>query len=123
MTKRLRQLIMQRLGVELRDRDSDKLRIALDLRRRELQLAEAEDYADILQRDDDLSRREWRALGSLLTTGETFFFRDRGQVELLRNTILPELIGSRPADDGLATPWPRTSIQRSSRFPRSIRYS
>ncbi len=38
------------------------------------------------------SAKEWRELVLLLTIGETYFFRDRGQIDLLKNKILPELI-------------------------------
>lgn len=41
---------------------------------------------------------EWQELTFLLTTGETYFFRDRGQVSLLTNCILPELIASKKAE-------------------------
>lgn len=39
-----------------------------------------------------LSHPAWVALIDRLTIAETYFFRDRGQMELLRDTILPELI-------------------------------
>ncbi|MBK4729609.1 tetratricopeptide repeat protein [Oxynema sp. CENA135] len=43
----------------------------------------------------DLSRQEWKELIELLTTGETYFFRDKGQFWLLENIIFPELIQKR----------------------------
>lgn len=38
------------------------------------------------------SEREWKELILLLTVGETFFFRDQGQIALLKNRLLPEII-------------------------------
>ncbi|WP_424134695.1 CheR family methyltransferase [Roseomonas chloroacetimidivorans] len=38
---------------------------------------------------------EWAALESEITIGETFFFRDAGQFDALRDTILPNLIARR----------------------------
>ncbi|MBD2547365.1 CheR family methyltransferase [Planktothricoides raciborskii] len=37
-------------------------------------------------------QKEWKELLQLLTTGESYFFRDSGQFLLLKNIILPELI-------------------------------
>ncbi|KAB1071471.1 CheR family methyltransferase [Methylobacterium planeticum] len=42
--------------------------------------------------------REWAALESEITIGETFFFRYAEQFEALRDTILPGLIAARQAD-------------------------
>ncbi|NKB18258.1 MAG: chemotaxis protein CheR [Pseudanabaena sp. CRU_2_10] len=43
--------------------------------------------------DRERSRiQEWEALTLLLTTGETYFFRDRGQLNLIQEAILPEII-------------------------------
>jgi chemotaxis protein methyltransferase CheR len=36
--------------------------------------------------------QEWKELLCLLTTGESYFFRDQGQFSLLRNKILPQII-------------------------------
>jgi chemotaxis protein methyltransferase CheR len=41
------------------------------------------------------SDREWRELALLLTTGESYFFRDQGQFTLLKTRMLPELIEHR----------------------------
>lgn len=50
------------------------------------------DYYQLLQHQTPESGREWSALAALLTTGESYFFRDRLQFALLKNRILPELI-------------------------------
>ncbi|HUZ17921.1 MAG TPA: CheR family methyltransferase, partial [Spirochaetia bacterium] len=43
---------------------------------------------------DHLDRREEEYLGRHLTTGESYFLRDRSFVEMLRSHILPELLTS-----------------------------
>ncbi|MDO8262354.1 MAG: CheR family methyltransferase [Gallionella sp.] len=44
---------------------------------------------------------EWEELARLFTTGETFFFRDHGQFDLLRLRLLPELIAQHRHDKTL----------------------
>ncbi len=51
-------------------------------------------YLAFLEREED-GGRELRALVSRLTVGETYFFRNRGQFDALRDTILPDIIKSR----------------------------
>lgn len=57
-----------------------------------LKLSTLEGYHHLLTSDTTGSRSEWKELAALLTTGETYFFRDRGQFSLLRNFILPAII-------------------------------
>ncbi|MHB8835882.1 MAG: CheR family methyltransferase [Candidatus Methylomirabilia bacterium] len=51
-------------------------------------------YLAFLQREED-GGRELRGLVSRLTVGETYFFRNRGQFDALRDQILPEIIKRR----------------------------
>lgn len=51
-------------------------------------------YLAFLQREED-GGRELRGLVSRLTVGETYFFRNRGQFDALRDRILPEIIKRR----------------------------
>lgn len=55
--------------------------------------ATAADYLHLLHTD----RPTRDALITALTVGETFFFRDTGQLEVIRSRIVPELIARRPA--------------------------
>jgi len=50
------------------------------------------DYLKLLGSNVSAAMHEWNELASLLTTGESYFFRDSGQFALLRNRILPELV-------------------------------
>lgn len=49
-------------------------------------------YYQLLASDFTQSGMEWAELVLLVTTGETYFFRDKIQIELLQKQILPELI-------------------------------
>jgi chemotaxis protein methyltransferase CheR len=49
----------------------------------------------MLKIDNAESSKEWKELISLLTTGESYFFRDKNQFSLIQNRILPELIKQR----------------------------
>nr|WP_246495202.1 CheR family methyltransferase [Ameyamaea chiangmaiensis] len=55
----------------------------------------AEAYGRLL--DHDAQGAEWRALESLITIRETFFFRDAAQFEALEHVILPRLLRERAA--------------------------
>ncbi len=67
------------------------------LRRRMAQLGldAPGDYADRLARQDAAGLAERELLTRQVTTGETYFFRDPGQFELIARHVLPELIARR----------------------------
>jgi chemotaxis protein methyltransferase CheR len=87
-------LIESNLGMNIRSQDRDTLHQKLMLRKNRLKLGSLEDYYHhlIISSRLDREHREWRELINLLTTTESYFFRDQGQFLLLRNRILPELI-------------------------------
>lgn len=58
-----------------------------------------DDYRLFLISDE--GRGDWQVLAQQLTIGETFFFRDHGQFDLLRWQILPELIANHQQDKTL----------------------
>ena len=119
LIERFVQLISRHTGLSFREQDRAALAKKLILRINILKLSSPEDYYQLLasvttqraywsdwseatQSDSGLlfqgnsremsGAREWKKLLSLLTTGESYFFRDRGQVWLLKNIILPQLI-------------------------------
>jgi len=57
------------------------------------------EYRDLLQGVQ--AHEEWEVYSRLLSTGETFFFRDHGQFDLLRLRLLPELIARHRSDKTL----------------------
>lgn len=60
-----------------------------------------DEYEQLLRADSSKSRGEWNALISIMTVGESHFFRDLGQFKLLREHILPELIAGAKARQSL----------------------
>lgn len=102
------QLISAITGLHIREEDKQHLSKKLHTRIKALKLSAPEEYYQLLKPSSVQSNslkqtspptnrreREWQELTLLLTTGETYFFRDRGQISLLKNRILPELINSK----------------------------
>lgn len=91
LLKYSRNLIASRIGLLVPEQDHALLGKVVAERVRALNLAGADEYCQLLASDEDL-RHEREELAVLLTTGETYFFRDSGQYALLRDGILPELL-------------------------------
>lgn len=109
------QLISNNIGIHIREQDKQDLSKKLQKRMKLLKLSVPEQYYQLLKTPNYQSRspeqilthataplwtsverdREWEELTILLTIGETYFFRDQGQIALLKNRILPELIESK----------------------------
>ena len=87
-----RDLICQHTGLVVPESDDALLLDKLSKRMQVLQILKPELYLSVLARDEYQSQDEWRKLVLDLTTGESYFFRDRGQISLLQNTILPKLL-------------------------------
>lgn len=94
------QLISTNTGLYIREQDGEALSKKIYARMKFLNLSAPEKYYQILKAEGEksssllvtLHEREWKDLTLLLTTGESYFFRDKGQLTLLKNRILPELI-------------------------------
>lgn len=84
-------------GLRVSDLDHEKLAQWVVGRSSNLGLLDSQAYIDYLDRADDLSV-DRQMLSHLLTTGETFFMRDPGQMELIRRVILPQIIAKRAQD-------------------------
>ncbi len=96
-------LISAHTGLHIRESDQEDLCKKIHARMKLLNFSVPEKYYQLLKSENNQSnsvleslyQREWRELTLLLTTGETYFFRDQGQITLLKNRILPELIERR----------------------------
>ncbi len=88
----LQQIIAAHTGLHFRREDWGKLRQSLQDRMRRLKLRGPEEYLALLEGRGAAGGREWREFIDLITTGESYFFRDKEQFGLLRNRVLPELI-------------------------------
>lgn len=85
-------LIAARTGLQLRAREREALRRLVTERSAALRLPDAISYRVLLDGETPQATREWEYLTAHLTNNESYFFRDRGQMTLLREQILPELI-------------------------------
>jgi chemotaxis protein methyltransferase CheR len=92
LLERFQQLVAARCGLHLRPRDRENLLRAVSSRVRSLKLPGAEAYAELLECPAAPNEREWDWLVAHLTNTESYFFRDHGQMGLLRDRLLPELI-------------------------------
>lgn len=95
MLEQLIKLISQKTGLRIREQDQGGLRQAIRSRVKYHAIAEPEQYYCLLQAASAKSEAEWQKLIALLTVGESYFFRDKGQFTLLKDHILPELIATR----------------------------
>lgn len=86
-------LIGETTGLQIRSQDRDLFVQKLQKRLKTVGKLTPEAYYHLLyEHRKNTAYPEWRELLSLLTTTESYFFRDQGQFSLLRETILPELI-------------------------------
>jgi chemotaxis protein methyltransferase CheR len=101
ISDRLRTLIHEHTGLRERSGGVDRIADIVQSRVHALSLAGAEEYARFLNCGGSEANSEIRTLTVCLTTGETHFFRDRGQFDLIEKTILPALIVERNASKNL----------------------
>lgn len=78
------------LGLELRARDRRRVEQGVAERMRSLGLAQVSDYLSHLG-----TEAEFNALIRFATIAESWFFRDTGQMRLIRHLLLPEIIAAR----------------------------
>ena len=95
------ELISKKTGICIKSEDVGKVKRHIFSRLRFLKFADTEDYYNLLKTDVIDSRREWKKLVILITTGESYFFRDKGQFALLKDMILPDLIEKRKRERSL----------------------
>ncbi len=84
--------IAKETGLQIRAQDLGNLSQKILGRMKSLKIADSEEYYQLLQSQMEAGKSEWEKLIISLTTTETYFFRDRGQINLLKNVLLPELI-------------------------------
>lgn len=88
----LMSLITNHLGLDAEVLDERKLSKVMRSRMGFHKLEKVADYLELLQRNEVSTKLEWQLLANELTILETYFFRDKSQVALLRNWILPDLL-------------------------------
>ena len=91
---KIREFVLERSRLYFGSRKSDVLRQRLEARMEQLGLADLREYWRHLQGDSD----EEGALFDLLTTNETFFFRNPAQFRHLREVLLPGVEAAKGQD-------------------------
>lgn len=89
--ERLRELVRERLALDLSRRDDAWFDELLNELARKLESPSVEALLDRLE-EEPLSNPVWVTTVDRLTIAETYFFRDQGQMELLRDQLLPALM-------------------------------
>ncbi|MEO5362476.1 MAG: tetratricopeptide repeat protein [Magnetococcus sp. DMHC-8] len=85
-------------GLIIPEHDLPYLREKLSRRLQVTRVGTEERYLALLTGEDAAGEAEWRELVLELTTGESYFFRDAGQMRLLREVIFPGLLRLRAAE-------------------------
>ena len=88
----LKEYIQARTGLHLYAKDAAKFAQVISERMKTHSHSTPFAYLQYLMGDPEA---EWNTLKIALTSSESSFFRDKGQIELLRDRILPELIASK----------------------------
>ncbi len=92
--EKIREIISNKTGWIIRENDQDSLAQKIAIRLHELKLSDVENYYKILESETAISQQEWQKIAMMMTIPESYLFRDQGQISLLQNRILPELIKS-----------------------------
>ena len=98
---RFREIITDHTGLSIPQRDTPFLGEKLQERCGCHGFPFPERYLSLLEGGTTAGEAEWQELIPYLTTCESYFFRDAGQIKLLRETILPELITQHAYDQRL----------------------
>ncbi len=92
--KDLVNLVRKFCGIQIFDHQMDKFRQTICQGCRQMNFKSCDSYYRALQ-DNSLNSAIKDNLIAGITVGESYFFRDHAQMELLQNSILPELISIR----------------------------
>lgn len=107
IVERFRRIIVTHTGLVIPEHDTPLLHEKLQQRLSKVRTIQnqswlqAEHYLAMLEEEHQISVEEWRALVLDLTTGESYFFRDDGQMRLLQETVIPELLRFRETEKQL----------------------
>ncbi len=93
--KHLIDTLVLRSGLQVQHNNRERVEHHIQARVQALGLHQPEAFLDCLEPDSPHQARELELLAEVLTTGETFFMRDAGQMQFLRETLLPELVARR----------------------------
>ncbi|MFT4579529.1 MAG: chemotaxis protein methyltransferase CheR [Nitrospinales bacterium] len=89
----IKDLISTKTGIQVKDESENELAQEISVRMKYLKLSHPFEYQQILKANGVTSEIEWKELITFITTGESYFFRDKGQIDLLKTSILPSFGG------------------------------
>ena len=92
--KELRKLICERTGIVTQDHQQENLNKVVATAMQRFGYEHCESYLEFL-RSAEKDSPELEFLVSGITVGESYFFRDTGQIDFLRQQYLPALIAKR----------------------------
>ncbi|MGF1536192.1 MAG: CheR family methyltransferase [Elainellaceae cyanobacterium] len=95
------QLVVERTGIKVRENDQEVFERIIATRLQSLGLSFPEEYYQLLEAQTQASEAEWKSFIAEITNSESFFFRDKGQIKLLKDYLLPELIRARRGEKTL----------------------
>jgi chemotaxis protein methyltransferase CheR len=90
----LRDIVHARTGIYFQDAKKSLLESRVRPRLAACRCGDFEAYCDLLRRTD-ARHEEWRELAVVVTTNETFFYRDQAQLDMFVRTIVPAVAASR----------------------------
>ncbi|NEZ57966.1 CheR family methyltransferase [Adonisia turfae] len=92
LTQAFIQLIVKRTGIIIRENDQAVFKETITRRAKIIGSDSITAYYRLLATETYKSQQEWGSLTTAITNTESFFFRDKGQFNLLRNHIFPDLL-------------------------------
>jgi chemotaxis protein methyltransferase CheR len=90
--RRFEDLIRARSGINMREQEAPLLDKTLAARMQAHRFSTPQSYLDWLDEESAQTQSEWNHLFVLLTNQESYFFRDPGQLAVIREHVLPELV-------------------------------
>lgn len=91
LSKEENQLIRHFSGCRIEENDVEKLNAWVGQRLEKLHVKDVKEYLGYLNKKD-ACHDERSLLSQLLTTGETFFMRDKAQMELIKRVLIPKIL-------------------------------
>lgn len=95
--KAIRAFIYERAGIRLNPNKYTMVQSRLERRLRALGCPSYKDYVELLRKQCDGDSSETQIAVDLLTTNETYFFREPKHFQFLEEAVLPHLARNRPA--------------------------
>ncbi|MBE2280893.1 MAG: hypothetical protein IAE91_10910 [Ignavibacteriaceae bacterium] len=101
IVKKILELLTKATGLRDFGNDSKKITSFFESRLTEKKIASLEKYFELLENNTSNSKDEIKIIAEHFSNTETFFFRDHGQMNFLKNEILPSIISKNNPGDNI----------------------